>query len=110
MTARDELAERIAGRLLVDLGTTTTDADAHDAAHNIAALLTEELGYRKPRTITTPAELDALGASATILDPYGCVWVNDGDTDDPWASLVEQGEGPVWTSRPDLPATVLHEP
>jgi hypothetical protein len=70
-------------------------------------------GYAKPRTITTAEELDMLGANAAILAANGCVWVNDGDDEEPWASLAEDFHGgPIWANAADiaLPATVLHEP
>lgn len=86
-----------------------TDPDAllDDAKDTLIAA-----GYRKPRTITTVEELDALGRSAAILASNGAVWVNDGDSEEPWASLAEDFQGgPVWVNGDgiELPATVLHE-
>lgn len=65
MSARDELAEAIAGYRIgegyyaVDVGYSEAQAIADDL---IAA------GYRKPRTITTVKELVALPNSAVIRD------------------------------------------
>ena len=81
----------------------------HKAADAILAA-----DYRKPRTITTVEGLDALPMGAAILDTHRAVWVNDGDTVAPWASLGEGDSegGPIWVHSVDiaLPATVLHEP
>jgi len=86
------------------------DAETHEQH---AASIILAAGYSKPRTITTAEELDALGWKATVLDANGCVWVNDGDTLDEWASLSERNlqGGPIWRGSADiaLPATVLHE-
>lgn len=107
MNARDELAGIIEREYVraVDrkrIGDVyTAPADAIVAA-----------GYRKSRVITTTEGLDALPTRSAILSANGAVWVNDGDTEDPWASLAEDFHGgPIWTSSEyiDLPATVLHE-
>jgi hypothetical protein len=104
MSERDELAAVIAA-VNEDLCLMQGDSDTI-----IAAILAA--GYRKPRTITTAEELDALPFKSAILDSSGAVLVNDGDTEDPWASLAEDFHGgPIWTSSAyiALPATVLHE-
>lgn len=83
-----------------------------NAAHAAADLILAA-GYRKPRTITTVAELDALPAGSVILDPEGTPWVGDGDKVEPWASVCEDPfGGPIWKNSRDiaLPATVIHEP
>ena len=107
MNARDELAEVIYKARWVDgIKDVTIAADAGIADAILAA------GYSKTRTITTVEELDALGLMATVLDANGTAWVNDGETEDPWASVAESSiGGPVWTSSPHIPipATVLHE-
>lgn len=102
--ARDELAERIAGRILVDLGPIVTDHDANDAAHNIASLL-DELGYAKPRQVTTVEELDALPDMSVIMP------VSEGDSYQKY-----DGEWFIWggggcdAEDLALPATVLYSP
>ena len=70
-------------------------------------------GYRKPRTITTAEELDALPNEALIRTRFGQVWeaakLTDGEN--LWRTL-----GPAKLLRSEdiarwsLPATVLHEP
>lgn len=81
--------------------------------HQARVAAEEALEAAKPRTITTTEELDGLGRNAAILADNGAVWVNDGDTEEPWASLAEDYQGgPVWANSDGitLPATVLHEP
>jgi hypothetical protein len=71
-----------------------------------------ELGYSKPRVITSAADLDALGQRATVLDADEHIWTNDGDTLDQWGSVThpESYGGPKWIGSADipLPATLLH--
>lgn len=68
-------------------------------------------GYRKPRTITTPEELDALPEGSVLLDPDGDVGrkVLGG-----WTTTVMEDDGSMWlTSNQEdmeLPAIVLYEP
>lgn len=106
MSARDELAG-IIGDYHVWSGEEGCGGKEKAADAILAA------GYSKPRTITTAEELDAMGWKATVLDANECVWVNDGDTLDEWASLGERDPqgGPIWRGSADiaLPATVLHE-
>lgn len=92
MSARDELTTLILGK------TAPRAADAILAA-----------GYRKPRTITTVEELDALPAGSVILDSDGLSLHKNEFTG--WCASngakeidVEMLEGEA------LPATVLHEP
>lgn len=63
-TARDELAEVIRG---IDGPATLGGLDVADAI--LAA------GYRKPRTIETVAELNALPFESVITDSYGTPYV-----------------------------------
>lgn len=114
---RDELADLIASvtidtksgdvlRVHPDGETPVFEGDQRTADAILAA------GYRKPRTITTVEELDRLGRGSTIVEPGGCVWVNDGQSEDPWASFGEDPwGGPIWTdsSRITLPVTVIRE-
>ncbi|WNM64536.1 hypothetical protein SEA_MIDNIGHTRAIN_49 [Arthrobacter phage MidnightRain] len=68
-----------------------------------------EAGYRKPRTITTAEELDALPFGSVILDPTGLSlhkneftgWRASNGAKDIDAEMLE---------REALPAKVLHEP
>ena len=95
MSDRDELFQLILGR-------TTTKA-----VERILAA-----GYRKPRTITTVEELDDLGRNSAILAGNGTVWVNDGDSEEPWACVTEDFYGgPLWANGDGihLPVTVLHK-
>ena len=70
-TERDELAEEIAGYRLgegyyaVDIGS----SDALAIADDILAA-----GYRKPRTVSTVEELDALPQETVVLDCDGDAW------------------------------------
>lgn len=118
MSARDELADLIASvtidtksgdvlRVHPDGETPVFEGDQRTADALMAA------GYTKPRAITAVADLSELGRTATVLDASGCVWVNDGDHAQPWASFAEDPQGgPVWADDGELalPATVLHEP
>lgn len=74
-------------------------------------------GYRKPRTITTAEELDALPQYSVIIDKEGVVWEYKREVSDKpawWCSsltgfwfssnLAAFGESGL------LPATVIHEP
>jgi len=66
-------------------------------------------GYRRPRTITTVEELDALPHASVVLDASNycreAAKVADGNI---WRSM---GPATVRASRElPLPATVLHEP
>ena len=108
-TQRDELA-----LFLANHDTTTGNFSSRFTAYEGRADAILAAGYRKPRTITTVEELDALPMGAAILDTLRAVWVNDGDTVAPWASLGEGNleGGPIWVSAEDiaLPATVLYAP
>lgn len=118
MSARDELARDIflADNVNAPAGLMEAEWDGNKGDETYAHMIADGLlafGYRKPRKITAAEEVDALGFMATILDANGCVWVNDGDTLDEWASLGESDSqgGPIWRGSADiaLPATVLHE-
>jgi hypothetical protein len=96
-----------------ELATVLKPAGAYDFWPQKAAEFALAAGYRKPHTITTAEELDALGQSATILDAADHVWTNDGDTLDQWGSVTtpESYGGPKWVGSADieLPATLIHE-
>lgn len=97
---RDELAELAETIRTGSLGTSEI-ADA---------LLTA--GYRKPRTITTAEELDALPGESVIRDAGGMVFEKDfiiGDPSD-WWWIEPDREGRQTNSAIALPATVLHTP
>jgi hypothetical protein len=71
-----------------------------------------ELGYRKPRTITTAEELDALPQDAVVRDADRCVFDRDHIIDEshplrwhPAGVAVDVGSEFI-----ALPATVLYEP
>lgn len=65
-------------------------------------------GYRKPRTITTVEELDALPFGSVILDPTGLSLHKNEFTG--WrASNGAKGISPEMLAQEALPATVLHE-
>jgi len=109
VSARDELVE-----IIQDCGEYIPGSHADDyVSPSKAADAILAAGYRRPRVVTTVAELDALSKAAAILDANGSPFINDGDDQDPWCSPVESFEGgPCWfdSSSILLPATVLHEP
>lgn len=79
-------------------------------ALNIAKHL-REAGYRKPRTVTTVEELDALPVKSAVLSAMGNFYVKDFDLDNPsdtWWSAAGSG-AEFLTERVSLPAIVLHE-
>jgi len=61
-------------------------------------------GYRKPRTVTTVEELDALAEHAVILSDEGGVFEHEHGW---WR--VTGSRDPMASSELALPATVLHE-
>ena len=103
MSERDELAKDIR-----NLGITVIDGPPVDLSEPLAQHL-HNLGYRKPRTITTTEELDTLPDGVIIMDGRGNC--REG--------LRTMGGGNVWRAMGPakvlrskeiwLPATVLHE-
>lgn len=91
-----------------DIATTKEHAYAYGIADGLIAA-----GYRKPRTITSVEELDALPDGAIVLDYYEDVCV----LEDSAAAGYRDTHSRTW-SQPDgtvnlsvsLPATVLYEP
>jgi hypothetical protein len=66
-------------------------------------------GYRKPRTITTAEELDALPFGSVILDPVGLSLHKNEFAG--WRASNGAKEIPAdMLAREALPATVLYEP
>jgi len=98
---RDELAAAIVGYRIgegyyaVDVGY----SDARAIADDLLAA-----GYKKPRTVTTVEELDALPSDAVIRSVYGGVFVKDGGW---WAETGTRDKS--LSADLDRPATVLHE-
>lgn len=97
-TERDELAADIRG-----LGITVIDGPPVDLSEPLAQHL-HNLGYRKPRTITTVRELHALATDAVIRTQFGAVFVKDGGW---WAETGTRDK--ALSADIDLPATVLHD-
>jgi hypothetical protein len=65
-------------------------------------------GYRKPRTITTAEELDALPVGSVILDPIGLSLHKNAFTG--WCASNGAKEITAdMLAHESLPATVLHE-
>jgi hypothetical protein len=90
MNTRDELTRLILGKT------------APRAADSILAA-----GYRKPRTITTAEELDALPAESVVLSATSHVYQHESEEDVTW--WAHPGDQRVYASRQvRLPATVLH--
>lgn len=90
------------------------DVDADDWRHHSANETADAIlaaGYRKPRTVTTVEELDALPVGAVVVDAYAakCVLV-DADRDHlSWRRVTTAVHGGEHRHKPYLPATVLHE-
>lgn len=104
-TERDELAKMIA----------EADGSGHflrngrQFAYGPVADAVLAAGYRRPRTITTTEELDALSVGSVVLDRLDICYrlYNDPAHKEPVWCVV----GELAPSRPHgwLPATVLHE-
>ena len=117
-TQKDELARDIflADNTSAAPGLMEKEWDENPTTYHYAHAIAEGLiakGYRKPRTITTHEELGKLRRGATIVEPNGCIWVNDGQNEDPWASFGEDPfGGPIWTDSSfiTLPAILVHDP
>ena len=65
-------------------------------------------GYRKPREVTTPAELDALPVGSVVLDGWGTAYQKEADDDgDTYWSCFE---GIIYHFKTfHGPVTLLHE-
>ena len=104
-TERDELAEDIRG-----LGITVMDGPPVDLTEPLAQHL-HNLGYRKPRTITTTEELDTLPVGSVVRTRREGIYEKanfHGDPEFPfWIATGVNREFPSLTLT--LPATVLHE-
>jgi hypothetical protein len=101
LSARDDLAKVIAGTRF-KVGTRRSQTTIEQADAILAA------GYRKPRTITTVEELDALPAGSMILDsdPDALLRTESGG----WYSVHVGDHFPYSSSAITHPATVFHEP
>ncbi|MFB8368545.1 hypothetical protein ACFC25_04185 [Pseudarthrobacter sp. NPDC055928] len=100
----NENAERVE---LTDIIASNRNEYADKTADRILAA-----GYRKPRTITTVEELDALPVESAVLSDMGNVYIKDIDLDDPtaiwWVTAGAVSEFPSIAIT--LPATILWEP
>lgn len=106
-TQRDELAtlivcEAYRRRGFAELTTPPAQQDRELADAILAA------GYRKPRTITTVEELDALPDGAVIVDADKNAYtaLKRADGTNWWNAALTYADGTAIA----LPATVLHEP
>lgn len=101
---RDELTAVIES----GYGNDETDCPYDHAGEIADAILAA--GYRKPRTITTVEELDALPAWSVVRSEQATIWEKfDGSpTGDFWAETMTLGQHP--SDHIALPATVLHTP
>jgi hypothetical protein len=69
-------------------------------------------GYRKPRTVTTVEELDALPDDSAVRDAQGFIYVKChgfGDPGFPWWESTGEQRG-FTAGHAYLPATVLYTP
>jgi len=109
MSTRDELATILHGKGAYCGTCGYEDGQCSDCTEVLGgyadAILTA--GYRKPRTITTREELDALPSGTAILD-------SDGNTnvlhDNGWVLPGSGGGYTSWAVAQALPVTVLYEP
>ena len=101
MSARDELQKVIFGyfgpTLAINAYRTPEQQDRGLADAIIAA------GYRKPRTITTAEELDALPVGSVVKDEDGHAHLKYP------RGWVRTGQEPYSTPEGILPAIVIHE-
>lgn len=105
MNARDELAAVIVAAYGEDAEVECPCEQDLDVADAILSA-----GYRRPRTITTAEELDALPAWSVVRSQQATIWEKFGGilSDDFWAETMTLGRHP--SSHISLPATVLYEP
>jgi len=107
MNERDERAERDKLATVIE---TAYDLNPGMASFELLAHAILAAGYRKPRTITTMEELDALPDGVLILTEQGGYWES-----------IKRMDGKNWWKEPGatfvspssdltLPVTVLHEP
>jgi hypothetical protein len=104
MSARDELAALIGGKLDSIFGTREFGPATQDYT------LADELiaaGYRKPRTITTIEELEAMAVGSMILDSDPDALLKDRNGG--WLSIHDGDHIPYKDFSITLPATVIHE-
>ena len=104
-TERDELAEDIRS-----LGITVIDGPPVDLTEPLAQHL-HNLGYRKPRTITTTEELDALHESAILRSRGGDAFQRGEDFHQRKGWFMNGTVDPLTTKQVAAfgPFTVLHE-
>ena len=98
--ARDELAAYLDRVIDNEAWANTGD----EAAKHIE----EQLGWSKPRTVNSAAELDALPHESVIRDSLGDVYEKWSPPDESMTEWMTPGTR--WTPAPTLPATVLFTP
>lgn len=115
MNAREELADTLRTHVCeegIDLINEGPDWHIHDAAkyaQEVASVVIAA-GYRKPRTIHTAEELEALLTESVVRSRGGVVWEKYPDEDD-LTFWMNPGSQRAASSRAiSLPATVLFEP
>ena len=100
--ASDEQREELA-RIIHNIAQPDWDEDAFKAAEAIL-----RAGWRKPRTVETVEELDALPEKSIILDRVGYAWQK---LEGYWVSWLDPGETSKWLANGGyLPALVLWTP
>ena len=103
MSERDELADLLMSDALNDVAYYGRDYALAEADAILAA------GYRKPRTVTTVEELDALPFETVIRDGDDCVLERWGDIEESgWVTVMVTSFVP--RDQITLPATILYEP
>lgn len=112
---RDELAELIASAEYPNMNPPWAERKDRSPVKYYSRKYADVLiaaGYRKPRTITTVEELDALALDSVILDADDMTLQLDYILDDPSIKFWSQpgSEGRNGNGYVTLPATVLWEP
>lgn len=112
MSERDELAKVIfnsnRGNTQIDLQDDRRLKGSQLAWAGYSADAILAAGYRRPRTVTTVEELDALPAGSMILDSDPDALLRTESAG--WYSVHDGDHIPYSSSAITLPATVLHEP
>jgi len=109
MSERDELAAIIMSPESFDSGPVSCGPNDIYAARIADAILAA--GWRKPRTVTSVEELDALPGESIVRDASGIVYEKDYIVNNPTVNWwIETGQSEHFTAKSiSLPATVLHE-
>jgi hypothetical protein len=108
---RDELADIIAAHNntsgLGGVARRLPDGSPVYEGEQLLAALILAAGYRKPRQVTTAAELDVLAYGNVIRDDYGIVYAKPYNKDNFWLMVGDHERHP--SAHILLPATLIRE-